>query len=269
MMDLLRCPVCKGSLKRVENRYVCSQEHSFDVARQGYLNLLMSQRSSNRQHGDDRGMVEARRNFLEKGYYQPLRNALVEAVKRYCPPKGVIADAGCGEGWYTAAVAEAMPDSKVYGFDISKDALKGAAKRFADPCLAVASCFALPLAENCLSAVLNIFSPLAAEEYVRVLKNGGILFRVVPGEKHLWELKAAVYDTPLPNKPEPEIIPGLLLKEKIPVCYELVLDEPRDIMALFQMTPYYYRTSPRDRAKAEALLRLKTRVEFYLLIYQK
>ncbi len=269
MSALLRCPLCRKVLSRQENRYLCSEGHSFDVARQGYVNLLMSQRSSLRQHGDDKGMVAARRDFLEQGYYLPLREALVEAVKTHCPADAKIADGGCGEGWYTAAVAQALPGAEVYGFDISKDALRWAAKRFSEPRLAVASCFDLPLAEESLDGILNIFSPLAAEEYARVLKPGGCLFRVVPGREHLWELKAAIYDTPLPNKPETRELPGLTLAEEIPIRYGLELTDPHHIMALFQMTPYYYRTSPKDHAKAQALTALKTRIEFDLFVYKK
>ncbi len=269
MSTLLCCPLCGEPLTRQENRYACPKGHSFDLARQGYVNLLMSQRSSRRQHGDDPGMVVARRDFLEQGYYLPLRDALVKAVKTHCPASAKIADAGCGEGWYTAAVAEALSGAEVYGFDISKDALRWAAKRFEAPRLAVASCFDLPLADGCLDGLLNIFSPLAAEEYARVLKSGGYLFRVVPGIKHLWELKEAIYETPLPNKPEPRELPGLTPVEEIPIRYELELKDPAHIMALFQMTPYYYRTSPKDHAKAQALTTLKTRIEFDLLVYKK
>ncbi len=269
MNTLLCCPLCREALTRQENRYACPKGHSFDVARQGYVNLLMSQRSSARQHGDDKGMVEARRNFLEQGYYLPLRNALAEAGGAHCPQNAKIVDAGCGEGWYTAAVAAAFPQGEVYGFDISKDALRWAAKRFEFAGLAVASCYGMPLADASLDGLLNIFSPLAAEEYARVLKKGGCLFRVVPGGEHLWDLKAAIYDTPLLNKPEPRDLPGLTLVQEIPVRYELELKDPAHIMALFQMTPYYYRTSPKDHAKARALTYLKTRIEFDLLVYKK
>lgn len=265
-MELLCCPVCKEKLQREEKRYCCKNGHSFDIAKQNYVNLLRSQKSV---HGDDREMVVARRAFLEKGYYEPLRQALCEEVSNRTPKNGVLVDAGCGEGWYTEGVADTRPDLSVVGLDISKDALKWAAKRKGISCLAVASCFDMPLEEESADAILNIFSPLAAKEYARVLKKGGHLFRVVPDLHHLWELKKAVYDTPLPNRPETEDLEGLSLIVRKTIHYNIALQSSEEIQTLFQMTPYYYRTSFQDRAKLEQLNNLTTVVEFTLLVYQK
>lgn len=269
-MDLFLCPVCKGLLRQKERSYQCESGHSFDLAKQGYVNLLMSQQSKLRRHGDDKEMIASRRVFLEKGYYLPLRDALAEEVYFYTDKKAsVLVDAGCGEGWYDEGIAKVLPHAAMIGLDISKDALRWAAKRQGFAHLAVASCFSMPLSENSADGIFNIFSPLAGEEYKRVLKPGGHLFRVVPGEGHLWELKAAVYDCPLPNRPEPKEIEGLRLLKERPVCYEMTLESREDIEALFQMTPYYYRTSQADREKLLFLDRLTARVEFNILIYEK
>lgn len=265
-MELLCCPVCKEKLRQEERCYCCENGHSFDIAKQNYVNLLRSQKSV---HGDDREMVVARRDFLEKGYYAPLRKVLCEEVSNRTPKNGVLVDAGCGEGWYTEGVADARSDLFVVGLDISKDALKWAAKREGISRLAVASCFDMPLEEESADAVLNIFSPLAAKEYARILKKSGYLFRVVPDLYHLWELKKAVYDTPLPNRPETEELAGLSLIERKPIHYNMTLRSSEDIQTLFQMTPYYYRTSFRDRAKLEKLNSLAVKAEFILLVYQK
>ncbi len=269
-MDLLCCPVCKALLHREERRYACPQGHSFDIARQGYVNLLQSQRSSARTHGDDKEMVVARTAFLEKGYYAPLRDAILEKVYFYTQNKpSIIVDAGCGEGWYTEGVAKKCPHAQVIGLDISKDALKWAAKREGIPHLAVASCFDMPIADASADAVINVFSPLAEKEYARILKKGGVLVRVVPDTYHLWEMKETVYEIPKPNHPESEELAGLSLLEKIPIHYQMDLTSNEDIQVLFQMTPYFYRTSPLDRAKLNQVDRLSTRAEFNLLIFQK
>ena len=269
-MDLLICPVCKGILKREERLFRCDCGHSFDLAKQGYVNLLLSQQSKGRHHGDDKAMVASRRAFLEKGYYSPLREALAEEVYLYTADKApVLVDAGCGEGWYDEGIYEKLPHAALIGFDISKDALKWAAKRKGFAHLAVASCFSMPMGDHSADGVFNIFSPFAGEEYQRVLKSGGHLFRVVPGEKHLWELKSAIYEKPIPNRPEPKEIEGLSLIKERKVCFEITLEEKEDIESLFQMTPYYYRTSREDHQKLLALDRLTTRVEFNILIYEK
>ena len=266
MIDLLICPVCKQPLHREAREYSCPGGHRFDRAKQGYVNLLQSQRSSQRNHGDDAKMIVARREFLEQGFYAPLRDLLNEKVYFYTEEKGIIIDAGCGEGWYSEPLCS---DFSVVGLDISKEALKWAGKRKNFTDLAVASCFDMPLKEGAADGVINFFSPLADAEYARVLKPGGRLFRAVPGEHHLWQLKEAVYDTPLPNRPEREELSGMCLLERCPLSFEIELEGQEQIQALFQMTPYCYRTSPKDRAKLENYVNLKTGVEFTLLIYEK
>ena len=211
-------------------------------------------------------MIAARCNFLEAGFYAPLRDLLKEKVYFYTAKNGIIIDAGCGEGWYTEPLQK---DYAVVGFDISKEALKWAAKRKYFTHLAVASCYNLPLAEASADGAVNFFSPLADEEYARVLKQGGKLFRAVPGEHHLWQLKEAIYDTALPNRPEREDLVGMRLVERFPLQFEITLPSQEQIQALFQMTPYYYRTAPKDREKLKKYQTLTTRVEFTLLVYEK
>ena len=99
IMSCFICPVCKAPLNREANTYRCSGNHCFDVSKYGYVNLLMSQQSSKKRHGDDSLMVVARRSFLQKGYYKPLRDALCECVKSNVSGCSVIADIGCGEGY--------------------------------------------------------------------------------------------------------------------------------------------------------------------------
>jgi 23S rRNA (guanine745-N1)-methyltransferase len=266
MSDCLICPVCGKELQAAEREYYCAGGHRFDRAKQGYVNLLQSQRSSQRNHGDDREMILARRDFLEQGFYGPLRELLAEKVYFYTDANGIIVDAGCGEGWYTEPLCA---DYRVVGFDISKEALKWAAKRKGFTHLAVASCYDLPIKEGVADGLINFFSLLADEAYAKALKKGGILFRAVPGEHHLWQLKEAVYDTPLPNRPEKEDLSGLKLIERCPLSFEIELKGQEQIQALFQMTPYCYRTSPKDREKLKNYVNLKTKAEFTLLIYQK
>ncbi len=266
MNKLLRCPVCQGALAGLEKEYVCAEGHRFDRARQGYVNLLQSQRSSARNHGDDREMIVARCAFLEQGFYAPLRDLLKEKVYFYTEKNGVIIDAGCGEGWYTEPLRE---DFSVVGFDISKEALKWAAKRKCFTHLAVASCYNLPLFDGSADGAINFFSPLADEEYARVLKQGGKLFRAVPGKHHLWQLKQAIYDTALPNRPEREDLAGMRLLARCPLQFEIHLQSQEQIQALFQMTPYYYRTAFKDREKLKNYQTLSTQAEFTLLVYEK
>ena len=267
------CPVCSGELIKTENTYRCAEGHSFDIARQGYVNLLRSQQSSKKHHGDDKLMVLARQKFLNKGYYKPLSDAIDEIAVKYSSNEPRILDAGCGEGWYTAnlisALKEAGKQPEVIGIDISKDALKAAAQRCKEASFAVASAYDLPVADSSQDMVISIFSPLADGEFRRTVKSGGYFVRAVPGEEHLLGLKEKIYDTPYINDPIDTELYGFELVEEVKVDYELHLNMTEDILALFMMTPYYYKTSKADQQKLDSLESLETTVQVLSAIYKK
>lgn len=271
-MTLLRCPVCAEPLTRLERTYACENRHSFDVARQGYVNLLLHG-GSGKRHGDDKRMVSARRDFLEKGYYDPLSRAVSGLCCAYAGSEVLLLDAGCGEGKYTCDALDALRAAgktvSGVGIDISKEALIYAAKRDRTLTLAVASSSALPLPDGSADLILNLFSPFAREEFRRVLKPGGVLLRVWPLEKHLWELKTLIYDRPYPNQPADPACEGFSLLKAEELRYAIHLDSPADIQALFEMTPYYYKTSREDQQKAAEAKELTVTLEFGLGVYGK
>lgn len=252
--SVFTCPVCRSRLQAQGNTLRCPAGHTFDKARQGYVNLLMAQ-GHGKRHGDDRLMVQARQQFLDKGYYAPLRQALCDLLGS----GHRVLDAGCGEGYYTASMAEG---NQVCGIDISKDALKYAARRCPQAAFAVASIAAIPLASRSVDTVVSIFAPDSPSEFSRVLAPGGRLIRAVPMEDHLMELKAAVYDKPYRNPPPDTARAGFFLRNSRRVSYCITLNEPEDIRALFKMTPYYYKTSRTDQQKLEALTTLTVGLDF-------
>ena len=258
------CPICQNKLYRRERALVCESRHTFDIAKEGHVNLL---RTAGSLHGDNRQMVQARRLFLEKGYYSHLKEALGNAVAGYVK-NGTLLDSGCGEGYYTEKLT-AQPALSVYGIDISSRAAALAAKKPGIKGVAVASAYSLPVANSSLDALTNIFSPFCREEFERVLKRGGYLFNVIPAEKHLWELKAAVYDTPYENKLNPIETEGFRFLEQIPIERKVTLSSQEEIASLMMMTPYFYRTSREGHKRAEALSSIELTASFYLLVYQK
>lgn len=266
------CPVCNGELFEDGKSLKCTLGHCFDISKFGYVNLLMSSKSSAKHHGDDRLMVRARRDFLDKGYYSFLRDKLCEIC---CDrlENAVILDAGCGECYYSSAVLNALKekDKKAFmlGVDISKAALEFAFKRKSGVSCAVGSVFKLPVADSSVDCVLNVFSPEAFEEYYRVLKNGGLLIRVIPLENHLFSLKEAVYDKPYLNDVPDGIIDGFVLEDEIRISKDLTVSSNEDIQNLFKMTPYYYKTGKSDQQKLETLDSLSTVAEFGIRIYRK
>ena len=263
-MVKLCCPVCAGALERRAGAYLCPKNHSFDIAKSGYVNLLLN--SSQGHHGDDKLMVRARRDFLDKGYYDRFIAAVADAAAEFAP-------AGCGEGIYSLAVLRAIEKAgktgELIGVDISKTALQYAAKRSPAFTLCVASCAHLPVGDESVDEVMNIFSPFVPEEFARVLKRSGYLLRAYPLREHLWELKALIYDTPRDNPPTPLTTEGFTLVETREVRDIIHLPCTEDILALFRMTPYYYKTGVKDQQKAEQAKELDVQLAFGLAIYQK
>ena len=177
-------------------------------------------------------MINARRDFLSKGFYEPLREAVYDALSADFPRGGTLLDAGCGECWYTSYFKRRLGESglepHVLGVDISKYALE-------------------------CDAIVNIFAPACPQEFSRVLKKDGVFVKAIPLEKHLWELKSAVYDAPYENEVPPHDIEGFRLVGEEKICYTFALESGKDITDLFNMTPYCYKTSQQDREKLEKL----------------
>lgn len=267
------CPVCGGELNDNGKSFVCALGHCFDISKFGYVNLLMSSKSSAKRHGDDRLMVRARRDFLDKGYYSFLLDNICGICEKIVADGSVILDAGCGECYYSSNIRKHLEGCGInalfFGVDISKDALEFAFKRKSGVATAVGSVFSLPFAESSVDVLLNLFSPEAFDEYNRVLKKGGFLIRVVPLEKHLFGLKKAVYDDPYLNEQIPHEIDGFVFENEIIINKIIELSSNEDIMNLFRMTPYYYKTGINDQKKLEKIDHLITEAEFGIRIYRK
>ena len=272
-MGIYICPHCGGRLSDTAPVRKCPQGHCFDRAKEGYINLLLSQKSKEAHHGDDKRMVAARRRFLDKGHYACLQQAVVQAARMCGKPHMRVLDAGCGEGYYTAAVAAALKEAgfspSMAGVDISKEAVKFAGRKEHSLELAVASVFRLPTADGGVDMVLSLFAPKAEAEWYRVLSPRGIVIRAVPLNRHLFELKAAVYDQPYENPPEDPTMPGFALIAQHTVERRLSLCEPQDVADLFAMTPYYYKTGAEDQQKLLTLYRLDVTLSFGVWVYQK
>ncbi|MBQ8003988.1 MAG: methyltransferase domain-containing protein [Oscillospiraceae bacterium] len=265
------CPVCRVPLFKNEKTYTCENGHSFDIAKKGYVNLLMSQKGG--QHGDDKTMIAARADFLNRGFYDELSEKICACVHEHTAKGARVIDAGCGECKYTADVFNFLDregkGAEVIGIDISKEALAFAKRRTGKLHLAVASTADMPVESGSVDAIINVFAPFSAHEFLRVLKDDGVTIRVFPLAKHLWELKALVYDNPYENPEEDMEEDGLKIIGRHRVCYTMDLSTNDDITSLFKMTPYFYRTGERDMEKLRSAERLACRAEFGIAVYRK
>ncbi|WP_394175380.1 23S rRNA (guanine(745)-N(1))-methyltransferase [Thalassotalea litorea] len=237
-----RCPLCQNPLHLHATTFRCENNHSFDMAKEGYVNLLPVQFKHSKDPGDNKQMVNARRAFLEQDFYLPLRNKLVtiykEAVQSTEPN---VLDIGCGEGYYTSA--HKTPGNQVYGIDIAKNAIRIAAKKYQDCQFSVASIAQLPFADASIDWAYSVYAPIKVEEFHRIIKTGGDLVVVSPGEKHLWQLKSLIYRTPQPHDESPPQMPGFELIEQTRLAYEMNMANIEDRFNLLAMTPFAFKSS--------------------------
>ncbi len=272
-MSICICPVCSLSLMKTEGGYSCQNGHHFDRAKQGYTNLLGGKAGG--QHGDNMEMIRARRDFLNGGYYAPLKDALCDAVEAYFPQGGVLLDAGCGECYYTQGAMEviAKRGGQGVGIDISKEALRVAGARpsvkAGQLALFAAGVYHMPVGDMCVDMVLNFFAPLAKEEYLRVLKPRGMFIMAIPAARLLWEMNEVLYSVPKENQVQDFTLPGFTLMEEREVTAPFVLEGQASIHALFSMTPYYFRTPKAGRERLASLTTLGVTGRFHLLVYRK
>lgn len=263
MNGILKCPVCSKALDRKERAYKCPDGHSFDIAKENYVNLLVSSKNGELK-GDDKYSARSRRDFLNRGYYSPLRDAL-NAI--FSDKHGTILDICCGEGYYTSVLGN-NSGLEIYGFDISKEMVRLAAKR-GGACYFVANMANIPVFDESIDYAIHLFAPFNEEEFCRILKPGGVIYTVIPGKRHLYGLKELLYDTPYEND---EKFPETCVLEQISkktISSKAILEGEDAIAELFRMTPYYFHTSEKDRDKLEGIKRLETETEFVIGEFRK
>ncbi len=260
---MLICPVCGKPLVFDNHTARCEKGHCFDIAREGYVNLLRSSRSGD-MIGDDKASARCRRDFLNKGYYHALQDALCHIFEN---KQGSLLDICCGEGYYTAALGK-NPNLKVYGFDISREMVRLAAKR-GNCQFFVANMASIPVADQSMDYAVHLFAPFNERSFDRVLKPGGTLYTVIPGKRHLFGLKQALYETPYENDEQIPQTTSLKPVSVTKVTDKICLASQEDIQAVFRMTPYFFHTSQGDKEKLLPLTQLETEVEFLIAAYEK
>lgn len=272
MRSLFLCPLCAAPLSRTERAYSCPVGHSYDLAREGYVHLLPANRLHSKAPGDDKAMATARGRFLSAGHYAHLKDALVHLALSHTPQNPSLLDAGCGEGYYTAALHAALEEAgrrpHTAGIDLSKPSLRQAARREQGAEFAVASVYHLPVQNESIDLLLNCFSPLAAEEFRRVVKPGGIFLYVVPGPRHLWEMKEVLYDQPYQNPEETVGYEGFSHLDVVPVGRTVHLEGP-SIMDLFGMTPYAWKTPKAGVDRLAKLTSLDVQAQFSVHVFRR
>lgn len=265
--QVLMCPVCRQSLNLTERTWRCEQGHSYDVAKQGYVNLHVVQHKHSKNPGDTPESVDARRAFLQDGYYQPLQQAVVALLKQL--DVKAILDIGCGEGYYTSAMQQVV--EQCVGVDIAKNAVQRAAKLNTEVTWVVGTGATLPVLDQSMDACTSLFSPIPQAEIARVLKDEGYLIVVTPASEHLYAMREALFEQVNPHTPEKfvEQLQNLFeLKQEQIIDAPFVLDQ-QALKNLIAMTPCAYKASPERRSQLEQQSQLEITASFQIYVFQK
>lgn len=272
MESLFCCPVCGAPLTVSEREYRCEHNHCFDRAAKGYVNLLPVNRKHSAEPGDDPESLRARRAFLQTQHYRPLADALCKAAVSLCGSAPAVLDCCCGEGYYTHLLAQTLqnekPDARLAAFDISRAGVKMASSRSDPTEYAVASVFRIPAAENTFDLALLCFAPFCGAELARVLKPGGILLGVIPGARHLFSMKQALYHEPYENDEQGFESDAFRLLDTVHVRGGISLSQD-ELGSLFRMTPYFCRCEEDAKQRLLALPSLETEIDFVIRVLQK
>jgi 23S rRNA (guanine745-N1)-methyltransferase len=271
----LVCPLDGAALEDAGGRWRCEHGHSYDVARQGYVNLLPVQKKRSRDPGDSRDMVAARQRFLAAGHYAPVAAAISTAMLTGLTADETVSclDAGCGEGYYLRQLVAAAhrPDRlTLMGLDISKWAVQCAARQDHNMRWVVGSNANLPVLPGSLDRVLCMFGFPVYSEFYRVLRDDGLLVQLDPGPEHLRELREIIYPSLKPARDNKGDIPhGFERVASNSISYVADIHEAGLVQDLLTMTPHLYRANADGRARAAALTSLSVTIDVELISLRK
>ena len=270
---MYQCPLCHQALVRQQQTYRCENNHQFDVAKEGYVNLMPAHHKRSKDPGDNKEMMQARRRFLEGQYYQPMQQRVAKlAAEKLKESQHRLLDIGCGEGYYTDQIQRSLaaqsPHTQVYGLDISKVAIRYAAKRYLNCAFFVASSHRVPFHDASLDAIVRIYAPCKAPELFRCLDENGVVITVTPAGRHLYQLREEIYDTVRLHDETPESLDGFELEHEERLHYPMQLSDGA-AFDLLQMTPFAWKASDQLREKLQSAQDYTCEADFMLRVYRK
>ncbi|OOM77965.1 putative RNA methyltransferase [Clostridium sp. BL-8] len=260
--ELLLCPICKDKIIKddLKKTYRCNNNHSYDIAREGYVNLLISNQKRSKNPGDSKEMVLSRVEFLNRGYYKPvsdkINEIIVETLEKSDDNRFNVMDLGCGEGYYLTNLKNYMNKGSIaanfYGMDVSKEAVRYASKANKECIFVVGNNFNIPVDDKSIDCLLSVFSPIDINECNRVLKNNGIFVRVLPRTNHLIQLRNIIYsEVHLNDKVYKADEQDNDYIKEANVTFDVNLNK-EEILSLLKMTPHYWKSTQENKEKLEA-----------------
>lgn len=266
-MNVLMCPVCREALSLTDKTWRCINNHSYDVAKQGYVNLHVVQHKHSKNPGDTPESVQARRAFLSGGFYAPLQQAVVEKIRELKIEN--LLDIGCGEGYYTNAMQHEV--MQCVGVDIAKNAVQVAAKLNKEVTWIVGTGATLPVLDHSIDLCTSLFSPIPQEEILRVLKPKAYLMVVTPAPEHLLAMREGLFEEVKAHEPHKFVEQ---LKEQFELIEHPIVEsnfelDQIQLKNLIAMTPYAYKAKSEKRLALEAQIKTQLKAAFQIYLFQK
>lgn len=268
-------------LSEDEKQYRCINGHCFDRAKQGYVNLLLNQHKKSKAPGDTQEMVVARTTFLNKGFYQPIVDALGNLVAPHLSDTSKrihFTDIACGEGYYTHALTQYLSDNTsetelaTFGVDISTPAIKAACKRDKSAVWFVGNAKVLPIVSESQDIATCLFCRTDYQEAARILRTGGILITADTGPRHLIELREKLYRE-IKHQPHSQELKhpedDFEHLSSVNVLAEATLNSYEDIQNLLQMTPHFWRASPQAKSALSNVAKMNVTIDVNLVLSRK
>ncbi|SJN45856.1 putative RNA methyltransferase [Luteococcus japonicus] len=269
------CPICHGPLAVEARELWCDKGHRFDKAREGFVNLLRPGKSRKAVIGDDADMVADRRRFLDRGHYQVLSEGIAELVRDLDAERPVesLLDVGCGEGTFTAAMLGALADDDSpaptrMAFDISRPAVKVTARRAPAALTCVASVIDMPVLDHSVDVLTSIMAPLHEAEFARVIRPGGRIVVVSPGDSHLAQLRQVLYPRYRPHDEQVALTESLDVVEQRRFTSHVHLGSAQELHEVWGMTPYRWNTPLDGQERFAKLTELDVDVHFVAAVFR-
>jgi 23S rRNA (guanine745-N1)-methyltransferase len=273
------CPACAQPLTQDGAAVRCPRSHTFDLAREGYVNLLLAQHRSSKDPGYSKEMIAGRRDFFDAGHYEPLADDVARLVVEQLPeaPSRVVLDAGCGEGYYLRRLGQELArrgedsSTRRCGLDISKHGVRVAARRDPVGRYAVASSYRMPVLESSVDVLLTHFSPVSAQDFARVIRPDGVVVVGGPGAGHLYSFKQLLYDQPAEHEPADHFAddPAFELVGSVRSRHPMHLRDAESVTNLLVMTPFFWTLNAAARARLARVESLDTEIDVLLRCYRR
>lgn len=194
--SVLKCPICNSNMNVIELKsLICEKRHTFDFTKQGYINLMTHSIKTKY----DKELFEARRKLMsDVGFFEPVVVEIIKVIQNQVQlnsDKLFILDTGCGEGSHLASICDNLNKPAVgVGIDIAKEGIIVASKNYQNQIWAVADLAQSPFKNQQFDVILNILSPSNYSEFTRLLKDDGVVIKIVPQSGYLKELRKAFYE---------------------------------------------------------------------------